>query len=85
MSCDSVKCKCWRIVSHINNLAVWNKSEFNKCLEAVTYTEHKAVTILQKVMYSISQTWISEERYDKLTTAVRFVTATESARKHNNL
>ena len=85
VSCNCIKCQSWRIISHWNNLSIWNKTKLNKCLESITDTHHQAITIFQKIMNSICQTRISQEWYNKLTTSVWLVTTAKSTRKHYDL
>ena len=70
---------------HVNYLAVRHKPQLDKRLEAVAYTQHQTVTLLQKLVYSVLELWIAQERNDELRASLRLVTAAETARQHDYL
>ena len=51
----------------IHNLAVRNKTEFNKCLEAVADTAHKTISALKQLCNLLFDALITEECGNKLT------------------
>ena len=61
MSADCVVSKSGAVNIGVNNLAVGNKTELDKSLEAVADTEHKTVAVFKKVCNSLLDFGISEE------------------------
>ena len=65
MPCYLVECQRRGVGFHVNYLAVRHKTQLDKRLEAVAYTQHQTVTLLQKLVYSVLELWIAQERNDE--------------------
>lgn len=82
---DGVERQRWAGVVHRANVAVRNKSQLDKCLEAVADAQHKAIALLQKFADSLGNLRCAEECADKLSRSVWLVSAGETAWNHDNL
>ena len=85
MAADGVERQCWAGVVHGSNIAVRNKAQLDKCLEAVTDAQHKAIALLQKLADSLGNLRCAEECADELSRSVWLVSAGETAWNHDNL
>ena len=82
---DVIKGQCGAILIGVNDLAIRNKSQFNKCLETITDTAHQTVAVVQQIGYCFLDRRITEECRDELSRAIRFVTAGETAGNKDHL
>ena len=79
VSAYGVICKRGAFAWQRNYLAERYKTKLDKSLEAVAYTNHKTVTGIEHILYSILDLRIAEECVDKFSRAFGFVTAWETA------
>ncbi len=67
------------------NMSIRQKSQFDKCLEAVANAESQAVPLIQKGFQCIWQCRAAEQCGNKFAGTFRFITGTEAAWEHDNL
>ena len=85
MTSNAVGCQCRSICRLRLDLTIWHKTELDQCLESVTNTKSKTVSLLKQIMNSIHDLRITKDRCDKLRRTIRLITGTESTGEHQDL
>ena len=85
VSVDSIEGKCRCILILTCNGTVWNKSELDQCLEAVTDTKCETISLIQKPHNSFLHSLVLEGCREELSRTIRLITCGESSREHDNL
>ena len=85
MAANLVHCQCWRIFCLVNDFSIWYKTELNECLESITDTKCKTVSLVKKLHNGLFNLFISKYGCKELRRTFWFITRTESAWEHNNL
>ena len=67
------------------NLTIWHKSQFDECLETITDTKGKSVTVIQKIHNGFFHLFVTESSCKELSTSLRLITCGKSAREHDHL
>ena len=85
MPSDGVECQGRARLIRVDDFAIGNQAEFDKCLEAVADSADQAVALFKKFGDPFPDFCISEEGSDKLSGAVRFVSSGETAGNEDHL
>ena len=85
MTSDGVVSQRRRISLLLCDLAIWNQSQLDECLESVTDTKCQTIAFIQKLHDLFTDLFIAERIRKEFGTSFRFITGRKSTREHDDL